>query len=196
MAEVHEDLLASFEASRKEPKRFQGQRDRDSRDRFIKDYVKNGAPVQLILRANQIRQVDGAHGGVDPLDGDLLDVSYIEQAVHYNFNAIVEHEPSRQLLTKFQIDEQREVIFNFPRVLLEEQGLVGQPLRWRGVAIGDVVEWDGTFYLVKNVHRRYYHGQTTHWYWTSAFCDRYRHTATPKHPEGPARPDAEVIIGE
>jgi len=188
MTDVHQDILADFEErrSRAGPQLFQGVRDQDAQDRFAIEFVeRQGAAVILAPRVNRLRpEGEDIYAGVDPIDVDRLDIEYIDKLLRVNVRAIVEHEPSRQLLTKYGVEEERDVVFYVPFTTLNSLGLVNDD-RFRGLVLGDMFEWDGTWYIVREAHRANYHGLTDRYHLTAGFCTRYYHTSTPRDCDGP-----------
>ena len=160
---------------------FQTQRDFDGQDRWVREQVeKIGAPVHLFPTSSQ-RDPQGIaqSAGVDPLDGDILNPEFftdpeIVDERQFNMKCILEHEPSKQMLGKYGIDEQREVGFHFVKSVLRDKGLVTKR-RFRGIDIGDLVFWDGTWYIIQNAHRDHYFGQTVNNYFVVGFASRYTH---------------------
>jgi hypothetical protein len=192
-------ILQQYEASRKEENTFQTQRDFDAQRRWVEEQAERlGAAVHLFVTSTQ--RAEGAQneapfasGGVDPLYGDILDPSFHDapderDQRQINIRCIVEHQPSKQSLKKYGIDEQREVIFHFPLSVLKDKGLV-TPARFRGVDIGDLVQWDDSWYIVVTSHRSAYFGQTTGNYFTAAAAERYRPNSVPI--DNPANNDPE-----
>ena len=120
--------------------------------------------------------------GVDDLYGDILDPQFTdgnpEDQRKLNCRGYIQHEPSKQLLTLYGIDEQREIAFYIARTTLTEVGLVSE-WRFHGTDIGDLFVWDGTWYQAQNVHRAKYFGQRDLAHYTASFCNRFRHNAVP-----------------
>lgn len=178
-------ILAQFEASRTEGNLFQTQRDYDAQYLWTKEQVeKLGASVHLFVTSNQ-RDPQGPdeNDSIDPLYGDILDPEFFSEPPErdkrkLNIRCLIEHHPSKQSLKRYGIDEVREVIFFFPFKTLKDLGLVTEH-RFRGVDIGDLILWDGAWYIALNVHREAYFGQTISPYFTSVACIRYRHNAVP-----------------
>lgn len=177
-------ILAQFEKSRLEGNLFQSTRDFDAQGRWVGEQVeKLGAAVHLMVTSTQ-REPQGnlESAGVDPLYGDILNPEFLsdkpEDQRKFNLRCLVEHHPSKQTLKRYGIDEEREVIFHFVFETLKALGLVTSR-RFRGVDIGDLVFWDGTWYLVLSTHREAYFGQTVSTYFTSTTCKRYRHDSVP-----------------
>jgi len=180
MSEPHTDLLAKYEALRGQPKLFHHPLDGDNLDRFVRERCDLlGAHVNLIPRSTQ-RNPRGKleNPGVDSLDGDVINPEFLDfkdlDERKLNIACLVVHQPTKQLLKKYGVDEMREIIFHFPFSLLKEKGLVND-VKFRGLDIGDLIEWDGTFYIVWNVHRDTYFGESDRFFFTSGMCDRYRH---------------------
>jgi hypothetical protein len=178
------DLLRQFEATRTEGNLFQSPLDFASQKRWIDEQVRRlGAAVHLMVTSTQrAPQGPKQSAGVDPLYGDILDPEFFTDAERderkFNLRAIVEHHPSKQVLKRYGIEEEREVIFHVPFSVLEEIGLVTD-LRFRGIDIGDLFMWDGSWYIVLSVHREAFFGQTVSNYFTSSTCKRYRHNSIP-----------------
>jgi len=180
------DILKRWEEGRKKDNLFQSSRDFDAQNRWVQEQVeKLGAAVHLFVTSTQRGLADGPmeSAGVDPLYGDILDPEWFADGSprdkqKFNIRCLIEHTPSKQSLKRYGIEETRDVIFFFPFEKLSSEGLV-TPQRFRGVDIGDLIEWDGTMYIVLNVHRESYFGQTVSNYFTSAACMRYQHNAVP-----------------
>jgi hypothetical protein len=178
--EPHQNLIAQFEAMRSQPKIFQDELSGNMLDGIAKERVDiMGAHVNLLIMSSQ-RNPKGVleSSGVDELDGDILDPEFMDSPAELDHRKIdlpclIEHTPTKQMLKKFGIDELREVIFHFPFATLKEKGLVTER-RFRGIDIGDLIEWDGTFYVTLNVHRGTYFGQSDRFFFTSSFTNRYR----------------------
>jgi hypothetical protein len=177
-------ILAQFEASRTEGNLFQSKKDFDAQLQWVEEQVeKLGAAVHLMVTSTQrAPQGNLESAGVDPLYGDILNPEFLtgtpEDQRQFNLRCIVEHHPSKQTLKRYGIDEEREVIFHFVFSKLEKVGLVTEK-RFRGIDIGDLVFWDGTWYLVLSTHREAFFGQTVSQYFTSTTCKRYRHDSVP-----------------
>lgn len=179
------DLLRQFEDTRRKGEGmllFQGDRDFKAQDRWVRESVqKEGAPIHLLPVSTE-RDPQGPlqSAGVDPLDGDILNPEFLayppgKDQRKFNIRVIVEHQPSKQELTKYGIDEQREVGFHFVRSILDDLSLVeANSRRHRGIDIGDLVFWDGTWYILQNVHRDHYFGQTVNPYFVVGFASRYQ----------------------
>jgi hypothetical protein len=180
------DILKRWEASRNKTGLFQGQRDFDAQNRWVKEQVeKLGGAVHLFVTSTQRGLADGPleSAGVDPLYGDVLDPEWFadgdsKDQQKFNFRCLIEHQPSKQSLKRYGIEETRDVIFHFPFDKLKDEGLVTE-VRHRGVDIGDIIEWDSTLYIVLSAHRESYFGQTVSNYFTSAACMRYKFNAVP-----------------
>jgi hypothetical protein len=178
-------ILQQFEASRTEGNLFQSAIDFALQGRIVEEQVERlGAAVHLFVTSTQ-REPQGPlqSSGVDTLYGDILDPEFFSNPEEkdqrkFNLRCIVEHKPPRQMLKRYGIDEERDVIFHFPFTKLKALGLVTET-RFRGVDIGDLVFWDGTWYLVLNSHREAFFGQTVSSYFTTAACKRYRHNSVP-----------------
>lgn len=176
-------ILQQFEASRTEGNLFQSSRDYSAQNLWVLEQVeKLGAAVHLFVTANQ-RTPQGPleTSGVDTLYGDILDPEYFSNPEEkdqrkFNLRAIVEHHPSKQVLKRYGIDEVRDVIFHVPFQRLVDVGLV-TPTRFRGIDIGDLFLWDGTWFIVLSTHREAYFGQTISSFFTSCACMRYRHNS-------------------
>lgn len=178
------EILAQFETSRlsaEDDILFQQQRDFEAQDRWVREQVqKLGAPVHLLPVSTE-RNPQGIFqsAGVDPLDGDILNPEFLANPVEldqqkFNVRNIIEHEPSKQMLKKYGIDEEREVGFHFVKSILDDLGLVEtNTRRFRGIDIGDLVFWDSTWYILQNVHRDHYFGQTVNPYFVVGFASRY-----------------------
>lgn len=187
MGTPEQDLIVEFETRRRTTERatlFQTDRDFRAQDRWVREQVeKLGAPVHLLPTSTQ-RDPQGflQSAGVDPLDGDILNPEFFTgpevDERQFDIRVIVEHEPSKQMLMKYGIDEQREVGFHFVKSILVEKELVTER-RFRGLDIGDLVFWDGTWYILQNVHRDHYFGQTVNNYFVVGFASRYTHDNVP-----------------
>jgi len=153
---------------------FQSEGDYDAQNMWVREYVDQaGANLSVYLNITARDPQPGESGGVHPLYGDIRDPA-IESLTKKDFRAIVDHKVSAQKLKKYGIDEEREVVFWFPFSSLQEAGVI-TPVRFRGLAIGDLVFWDSTWYIAENVHRDHYQGQTDRFFFVGAFCNRYRH---------------------
>lgn len=178
-----QSFLELFEKSRSEGNLFQSSIDYALQSRIVREQVeKLGAAVHLMVTST-MRNPQGPtqSAGVDSLYGDILDPEFFADSPdqrQFNIRVLVEHHPSKQLLKKYGIDEEREVLFHFPFEALEERGLVTEE-RFRGVDIGDLVMWDGSWYIAVSVHREAYFGQTVSHFFTSISCKRYRHNSVP-----------------
>lgn len=177
---VSQELVAAFEARRSAKTQFgQGKRDQDSQDRAAREYVRRygATTAHLIPRLNDRRNSPG----VDALDGDIEDPQFLTSATRFNFPCLIDHQPSKSLLGKYGVDEQRDAIFHWPFSELQEAGLV-TPLRFRGIRAGDFVFWDGTFYVIRDAHRSHYHGLTDRVIMVAGDATRYQHTVSlPNH---------------
>ncbi len=187
MPRPEKSILQQFEESRVQGNLFQTQRDINAQNRWVQEQVKVlGAEVVLALVSTVRGPGDGPgeSAGVDPLYGDIIDPQWFERTVEeeaqrkYNFRCLPDHQPSKQLLKRYGIEETRDVIFHFPFVTLQERGLV-TPERYRGIAIGDFVVWDESWYIALSAHRESYHGSTTSHYFTSISCKRYAPNSVP-----------------
>lgn len=185
-----QEILAAFEAQRAEASfLFVDKQDCDFLDGLIQERnAAQMASVFLIPRLSQ-RDAQAEQGDVNvgaPINiyGDTIDpIVNIGKLDHNNKNAhqvraFAQHEPSKQSLRKYGIEEEREVVFWFPRVSLEALGLT-TPRCFRGVEIGDFVVWDNTWYITDNAHRDHYFGQSDRFFFTGAFCTRYHHNSVP-----------------
>lgn len=167
------------ERRRKAGQLFQSARDVGGQERWIGEYVrKHGALVHLVTRTTR-RDPQGPmqSAGVDPLFGDITDPEFLE-GTRTDIRSLIDHEPSKQLLSKYGIEEDREVVFWLPRILLDEKGLI-TPVRFRGVEIGDLFVWDRAWYIVQEAHRDHYQGVSDHFFYVGAFCNRYHHNSVP-----------------
>lgn len=179
------EILRLFEESRGKEALFQTQRDYTAQQRWVEEQVLSlGAKVHLIPASTaKFPQGQLESAGVDPLYGDILDPEFVDGPGNLdqrklNASCLVEHEPSKQLLKKYGVDEAKDCIFHFPTSLLGKLGLITYK-RFRGVDIGDLVIWDNTWYIVQSSHRGAFFGNTNNPYFTSAFADRYRHNSVP-----------------
>jgi hypothetical protein len=179
MSEPHESLLAQFEARRGQPKLFHGPTDGALLDKFVSEHMRlMGGHVNLIPHSTERNpQGELQTPGVDELDGDIPNPEFLDfdrlNTLKLDMPCLIEHEPSKQLHTRFGVDEQRQILFYFSFADLKAKGLV-TPVRFRGIALYDLIEYDGTFYVVWSVHRSSYFGQSDKFLHTAAFCDRYR----------------------
>lgn len=143
-----------------------------------------GATIHLIpVSTERDPQGEFQSAGVDSLDGDILDPEFFgnpdtKDNRILNFRCLIEHEPPKQMLKKYGVDEQREIVFFLPFPILKQKGIVSE---WRpfGVDIGDLIVWDGTWYQAWNVHRDHYFGQRDKSHYIATFCNRYRHNSVP-----------------
>lgn len=195
MSEPNYPILNRYEEVRTEGNLFQTEKDFQAQRLWIEEQVeKLGAAVHLFVTST--RRAEGgqnqepfASGGVDPLYGDILDPEFFENPKdkdkrQINIRCIAEHAPSKQRLKKYGIEEEREAVFHFPFHVLKDKGLVTE-FRFRGIDIGDLIEWDGSWYIILSTHRNSYFGQTTSNYFIAATANRYRPNAVPKedHPQ-------------
>jgi hypothetical protein len=160
---------------------FQSKIDASGQKRWLMEWVtKTGAAVHLFPRTTQREpgDLELESAGVDELYGDITNPEFSDKRKEYNFRCLVEHSPSRQRLTTIGVREDRDIAFWYPYVMLEEAGLVDR-IRFRGVDIGDLMVWDGTWYIAENVHREYYFGMTDEYFFTVAYCVRYQHDSLP-----------------
>ena len=121
--------------------------------------------------------------GFDPLDGDILNPEFHGGGTdrderRLSMRCLIEHEPPKQMLKKYGVDEQREIAFYIPFTILQEEGLVNE---WRihGADIGDLIVWDGSWYQIWNAYRDHYHGQRNRAFFIACFCNRFRHDSVP-----------------
>lgn len=185
------DILQQLETRRKEGGLWQSDRDYRAQERWIVEgCVKRGAKIQY-LPSVTVRKAQGddplsSGAGVDKLYGDILDPQFLDKLKRENLACYVEHNPSKQKLKKYSIDEEKDVIFHIPLKLLKDAKLVTKK-RFRGADIGDLVIWDGTWYIVDAVHRGSFFGQRISHYFTAAICSRYRlnNVPTEASPECP-----------
>lgn len=171
------NILEQLERSRQEGGLWQSDRDFRAQDRWtVEGCNKRGAAIQY-LPSVTVRRAQGddplsTGQGIDPLYGDILDPQFIEDLKRENMRAWVEHKPSEQKLKMYSISEEKDVIFHIPFTTLKKAGLVTKR-RFRGADIGDLVVWDGTWYIARAVHRGSYFGQRISHFFTAVFCDRY-----------------------
>jgi len=179
-------IIEQFEERRKkENLRFQGRRDFDNQMRRLCDQVCNeGAAVHLLHRitADNPRGELGEAPGVDDMYGDVVNPEVLIDKASM-MHCLVEHAPSKQLKTKLGIEEEREVVFWFPWIHLDDGNHIN-PSRFRGISMGDFVIWDNTWYIAEDVHRDHYFGQTDWWFFCGAFCNRYHHDTMPIDAQG------------
>lgn len=195
------ELLAMFEEDRDEGNLFQSDRDKAAQDRWVKEQSqKLGGAIYLVPNATERRpQGPQQASGIDPMFGDIVDPQIVVkpeelQELQPNFRCIIEHEPSKQILKRYGIDETRDVIFHLPLVLLKEAGLVN-PIRFRGIDVGDMAVWDNSWYVVRSAHRSAYFGQRTDHFFTAATCDRYRLNNIPTNQRSSDGCPEEEVIG-
>ena len=184
-------VTKQWEAARKRKEQetfLQGDRDfaflQDRTEEFI-DLL--GAVIHFVPVSTEVNPVAGVgpkqSAGVDPLDGDILDPGFFdnpdaEDQRLFNMKALLEHEPSKQMLKKYGVDEERDIIVHIPVDTLREQGLTSE---WRpnGADIGDLVFWDNTWWQLSNVHRGSYFGQRNLPHLIACAAVRYRHNSSP-----------------
>lgn len=182
-------VLKQWESARraKDSEKFlQGDRDFDFLQNRTEEFVDlYGAAVHIVPVSTEVNPVEGVgpkqSAGVDPLDGDILDPGFfdnpdLEDQRMFNMSALLEHEPSKKLLKRYGVDEERDVLFHIPVSVLEEKELVSE---WRvnGLDLGDLIVWDGTWYIAENVHRGSYFGNRNLPHLIVAACVRYRHNS-------------------
>jgi hypothetical protein len=61
--------------------------------------------------------------------------------------SFVEHNPSKKLLTRYGMDEQRDVVFNIPVSFLVQAGIVLQSDTY---LIGSLIKWGGDNYEIRD----------------------------------------------
>lgn len=182
-------VLKQWEAARraKDSEGFlQGDRDYEFLQNRTEEFVDlYGAAVHFIPISTEVSPV-GVVGpkqsaGVDPLDGDILDPGFfdnpsIEDQRLFNIRALVEHTPSKQLLKRYGVDEERDVLFHIPISVLTANKLTSE---WRvnGADLGDLIVWDGTWYQLENVHRGSYFGNRNLPHLIACAAVRYRHNS-------------------
>lgn len=171
------NILQQLEATRKEGGLFQSDRDFNAQERWtVEGCDKRGAAIQYLpsvtVRKAQADDPLSSGAGVDELYGDILDPQFLTELKRENMRCYVEHHPSKQQLKKYSIAETKEVIFHIPLATLRKAGLV-TTRRFRGADIGDLVVWDGSWYIVDAAHRGSFFGQRISHYFTAAICSRY-----------------------
>lgn len=171
------NILQQLEAVRTEGGLHQTDRDFEAQKRWVVEGCqKRGGKIQYLpsvtVRRAQADDPLSSGQGVDPLYGDILDPQFLESLNRLDMPCYIEHNPSEQRLKKYSISEHKEVIFHIPFSLLEEAGLV-TARRFRGVDIGDLIVWDGSWYIVDAAHRGSFFGQRISHYFTAAICRRY-----------------------
>jgi len=182
LASMFEDERSKVES---EETRFQSDRDFNFLKKIVDEQSKLiGGTIDFFpVSTERNPQGDKNHSfGVDPLDGDILNPEFnveednLKSAI--KMRCLIEHEPPKQMLKKYGVDEQREIVFYIPLSILEEVGLVDD---WRinGADIGDLIVWEGSWYQAWNVYRDHYFGQRSKSFYIACFCDRYRHDAVP-----------------
>lgn len=181
MSRPEQSILGELELKRARlPQLFQGITDGDLLDRMAIDYTeKMGAPTFFYNRSTY-RDPQGPtqSAGVDDLFGDVQDPEFLQEKGQHQLRSVVEHKPSDQRLLHFGVDEQREVIFWYPAGMLRRAELITE-IRFRGIEIGDLIVWDGSWYIVAEAHRDHYLGNSGRFIWSGAFCNRYHHGALP-----------------
>lgn len=182
-------LLEQLRQVREGEQLFQSDRDLRFNTQLVSEQNERLGGVIQFIPVSTERFPTGAFQsfGVDPLDGDILDPQFQnnpETALNERepdpIACFLQHEPSKQLLKKYGIDEEREIIFWVPFSTFKERGFVTET-RFRGADIGDLIVWDGTWYIAQNVHRDHYFGQRTDAFEVACFCNRYRQNLNPIH---------------
>lgn len=194
--------MQQLESARTEGGLWQSDRDFSAQERWVVEgCVKRGAKIQY-LPSVTVRRAQGndplsSGQGIDPLYGDILDPQWLKELERKDLPCFVEHQPSKQKLKKYSIDEQKEVIFHIPFCLLKKEGLVTRK-RFRGADIGDLVVWDGSWYIVDAAHRGSYFGQRINHYYTAAICNRYRLNNVPveDYPDDCPEEDSTGLAGD
>jgi hypothetical protein len=184
-------VLKQWEAARKrgeEETFLQGNRDFSFLQNRTEEFVDLlGSPVHFVPVSTERDPRAGVgpkqSAGVDPLDGDILDPGFfdnpdLEDQRLFNMKSLVEHEPSKQNLKRYGVDEERDVIFHIPISTFEVKELVSE---WRvnGADLGDLIVWDGTWYQIQNVHRGSYFGSRDLPHLIACAANRYRHNSVP-----------------
>ncbi len=174
MTTPSQDLVRQFDESRQKDQLFASQRDYDSQVRILRKQIQEEGTAVVLLPRTSHRRPQGTMqaSGVDPLDGDVLDLHFNAEESH-RLALWVPHAPSKQMLKKYGIDEDRDVVFWFLFEDLKDAGLVTQQ-KFRGIDLGDLVVWDRTWYRIDNVHRHEYLGQSERFFYSLGFSTRYR----------------------
>lgn len=188
MSKPTTSLAKMLEAERADKERttlFQSDRDfKFLNKKALEQSEKVGATVHFIPVSSELDpKGEFESAGVDELYGDILDPEFQgnpdgKDQRRLNIRCIIEHEPPKQLLKRYGIDEQREVVFYVPFEEFVREGVVS---KWRphGADIGDLFIWDGTWYQAWNVYRDHYFGQRAKAHFIACFANRYRHNAAP-----------------
>ncbi len=195
------DLLQQFETSRDEGNLFQSDRDEAAQNRWIKEQSeKLGGAIFLVPNATERRpQGEQQAAGIDTMFGDILDPQINNlpedlRDIEPNLRCIIEHEPSKQTLKRYGVDETRDVIFHVALIILKEKGLVNE-VRFRGIDVADLAVWDNSWYIVRSVHRSAYFGQRASAFFTAAACNRYRLNNVTTNQTAPGSCPEEEVIG-
>ena len=182
------EILESARSENEKQTFLQSDKDYDFLQARVEEKIRlSGAVIHYIpVSTERDPKDDGGlkqSAGVDPLDGDVLDPGFFdnpeaEDQRKFDVRCLMEHQPSKQILKRYGVDEEREITFHIPLVTLKEQGLVS---RWRprGADIGDLVFWDSSWFLIQNVHRGSYFGQRNLPFLIACFANRYRPNSVP-----------------
>lgn len=119
--------------------------------------------VSLIRRARLETNVDDLR--VEAADPDWKNPILIR--------ARVEHNPSKQRLMRWGIEESRDIIVSFSSVLLDDLGILEKTSNF---LIGDIVRFDDDLYEIRDQHRpsEGYWGNTNIPLYISCSCSRFK----------------------
>jgi hypothetical protein len=196
MPQPEQSLNAQFESKRLEDEKnllFQADRDFEFLTALsVEQSRRIGGIINFVPVSTERKpRGDFQTAGVDTLDGDVLTPQFIgtppDGQNMISLHCIIQHEPEKQLLKKYGIDEQRDIVFFIPFREFEEKGLISD---WRpfGADIGDLIFWDGSWYQAWEAKRDSYFGQRDRVHFMACFCDRYRHNSVPTEDVAPANP--------
>ncbi len=135
-------------------------------------YERSNGKVTVFPLSSSIVSTDPAAVKIDELYGTVEEVEIDGVKSHLDVDCNIQLQPSKQILKRFGIDEQREILFSFQISKLQELGLVEEG-NFRGIEIGDLVNFDDTLYELLSVHRQGYFGQTNLAHFVTATADRY-----------------------
>lgn len=129
-----------------------------------REYWKRVFPPVKLVRIDEDTTL------VDDLYGEALDW---ELQPGVEINAHVEHSPSVQRLKKIGITEEREVVFSFSTLLLDDAGLLEDNSQF---LIGALVQFDEDLYELLTQHRAKdgYWLQTNIPFYFECTADRYQ----------------------
>lgn len=144
-------------------------RDFETKLDYLREYSELHFP-QLIYRLVKMSQpeMDEYHREVDP--------EVVEYYTEINVLAYVEHEPKQKELTRYGIDEKRDVKLRIAMPIAIDVGLASQPDPPFGEITynlnpGDQFWFDGKKYKVLNWYRENYWGSTTYPLWLTLFAE-------------------------